>query len=114
MLKLITPLRIKPSKADMRNWTGRFRRLHVSRRAASATLAVIFACSLWLIYRLDPARLFGLYQDDTLFMGGALALAEDRGHLIPSLPNTPVQTKYPVFYPWGAFFCFALEPGVSV
>ena len=99
MLKLINPLMIMQSKADMRNWTGRLRRLHVSRRAASGTLAVIFACSLWLIYRLDPARLFGLYQDDTLFMGGPLALAEDRGHLIPSLPNTPVQTKYPVFYP---------------
>ena len=70
---------IMPSEADMRNWTGRFRRLHVSRRAASGTLAVIFACSLWLIYRLDLVRLFGLYHDDTLFMGAALALAEGRG-----------------------------------
>ncbi|MCZ6492103.1 MAG: hypothetical protein O7A06_16425, partial [Acidobacteria bacterium] len=99
-----------PSKADMRNWTGRFGRLHVSRPAASATLAVIFACSLWLIYRLDPVRLFGLYQDDTLFMGGALALAENRGHLIPSLPNTPVQTKYPVFYPWVLSFVWRWNP----
>ena len=101
---------IIPSKADVQNWTSRFRGLRVSRRAASGTLAVICASSLWLIYRLDPVALFGLYHDDTMFMGGALALAEGRWHLIPSLPNTPIQTKYPAFYPWVLSFVWRWNP----
>ena len=43
-------------------------------------------------------------------MGAALALAEDRGYLIPSLPNTPVQTKYPVFFPWILSFVWRWNP----
>ena len=100
MLEFIHPFMIMIPKADMQKWIGRFGGLHISRRTASTTLLLIFAASVCLIYRLDPKRLFGQYQDDTLYMGAALALAEDRGYLIPSLPNTPVQTKYPVFFPW--------------
>ena len=97
-------------KADMQKWIGRFGGLHISRRTASMTLLLIFAASVCFIYRLDPKRLFGQYQDDTLYMGAALALAEDRGYLIPSLPNTPVQTKYPVFFPWILSFVWRWNP----
>ncbi|HJY79561.1 MAG TPA: hypothetical protein VKK81_00540, partial [Candidatus Binatia bacterium] len=35
-----------------------------------------------------------------MYFSSAKALAEGRGYIIPSLPGTPPQTKYPVLYPW--------------
>ncbi len=73
------------------------------RRGAAVTvlsLAVICAATVWSLYRLDPVALFGLAHDDTLMMSSAKALAEGRGYIMPSVPETPRQTKYPVLYPW--------------
>ena len=73
------------------------------RRGAAVTvlaLAVICVATVWLLYRLDPVALFGLAHDDTLMMSSAKALAEGRGYIMPSVPETPRQTKYPVLYPW--------------
>ena len=76
---------------------------HGPRRGAAVTvlaLAVICVATVWLLYRLDPVALFGLAHDDTLMMSSAKALAEGRGYIMPSVPETPRQTKYPVLYPW--------------
>ena len=59
-----------------------------------AALYVLRAASLW------SADDFGYLHDDTLYVSSARSLAEGRGYRIPSLPNAPAQTKYPVLYPW--------------
>lgn len=47
---------------------------------------------------LNPDR-FGTYHDDTIFVTTAKALATGQGYRIISMPNEPVQIKYPPFYP---------------
>jgi hypothetical protein len=44
--------------------------------------------------------MFGFFHDDTLYFSSARALAGGQGYIIPSLPGTPPQTKYPILYPW--------------
>ena len=74
-----------------------------SRREAGSTvlcLAVICVASVWSLFRLDPVSFFGQAHDDAMMMSSAKALAEGRGYIMPSVPGTPRQTKYPVMYPW--------------
>src|SRR5215471_14018621 len=59
-------------------------------------LVLYLLCLAWM----RPARDFGAYHDDSVYFSSAKALAEGRGYIIPSLPGTPPQTKYPVLYPW--------------
>lgn len=63
-------------------------------------LALILTLFLLYLGWLQPVRYFGFDHDDTIYFSSAQALAEGRGYIIPSLPGTPVQTKYPVVYPW--------------
>jgi hypothetical protein len=49
---------------------------------------------------LRPDSYFGRYHDDSVYFSSAKALAQGRGYIIPSLPGSPPQTKYPVLYPW--------------
>src|SRR5215831_17479007 len=70
-------------------------------RDRSAYLGLSLTLAIWIawFYFSRPAATFGQYHDDTLLMGSAQALAAGRGYSIPSLPGTPIQTKYPLFYP---------------
>ena len=75
----------------------------LSRRAAPLLgLALILLAMLWSLKHHEPApaELFGRFHDDSILMSSGQALAEDRGYLLPSIPRTPVQTKYPILYPW--------------
>ena len=74
-----------------------------SRRGRGLTalcLAVICVASVWSLFGLDPVSFFGQAHDDAMMMSSAKALAEGRGYIMPSVPGTPRQTKYPVLYPW--------------
>ena len=76
------------------------------RRGAAVTvlsLAVICVATVWSLFRLDPLSFFGQAHDDAIMMSSAKALAEGRGYIMPSVPETPHQTKYPVLYPWLLF-----------
>src|SRR5262249_48439750 len=53
-------------------------------------------CLAWF----QPVTYFGAYHDDALYFSFGQALAQGRGHIMPSLPGAPRQTKYPVLYPW--------------
>jgi 4-amino-4-deoxy-L-arabinose transferase-like glycosyltransferase len=53
---------------------------------------------------------FGQFHDDTLYFSSAKALAEGRGYIIPSLPGTPYQTKYPILYPWLLSWVWRVDP----
>jgi len=71
-----------------------------SRMAVWLCLAGVLAASSLYLAWLPPENLFGLTHDDTIYFSSAQALAQGRGYIIPSLPGTPPQTKYPVLYPW--------------
>ncbi|UJS18393.1 MAG: glycosyltransferase family 39 protein [Candidatus Jettenia sp.] len=43
--------------------------------------------------------ILGLYHDDAIYAVTAKALAEGKGYRIISLPESPVQISYPIFYP---------------
>jgi hypothetical protein len=68
--------------------------------------------ALYLFYLawLQPARYFGYYHDDALYFSSGQALAQGRGYIIPSLPGTPRQTKYPVLYPWLLSWIWKWDP----
>jgi 4-amino-4-deoxy-L-arabinose transferase-like glycosyltransferase len=87
-----------------------FRRLQHNRIAAGLILIAILAAHLSGVLALNPASLFGLSQDDTLYFSSAKALAEGRGYILPSLPGSPAATKYPVLYPWLLSWVWRLNP----
>lgn len=61
---------------------------------------IILLLFLGYVEWLRPAPLFGYFHDDTLYFSSARALATGQGYIIPSLPGTPPQTKYPILYSW--------------
>ena len=63
-------------------------------------LGAVIVGFLVVLHNTSPAIRFGQFYDDTLYMSMAQALARGDGFVIPSLPGTPPQTKYPVLYPW--------------
>lgn len=65
-----------------------------------ACLGIILILFLGYIEILHPASLFGYFHDDTLYFSSARAIAFGQGYIIPSLPGTPPQTKYPIVYSW--------------
>jgi len=67
---------------------------------ACIVLVGVLAVYSFMLVRLHPTNFFGLTQDDTIYFSSAKALAEGRGYILPSLPGTPAQRKYPVLYPW--------------
>jgi hypothetical protein len=70
------------------------------RVVAWALLVGVLAVFFFLLARLHPANLFGATEDDTIYFSSAKALAEGKGYILPSLPGTPAQHKYPILYPW--------------
>ena len=67
---------------------------------------------IWPYAALFRAPASGSYHDDGVYLVTARALAEGEGYRIISLPDEPVQTKYPVLFPfllsliWRAFPSF--------
>lgn len=60
-------------------------------------------------WQYSPA-LFGAFHDDTLYFSTAKALSEGDGGVLPSLPGTPAQTKYPPLYPMLLSFVWQIQP----
>lgn len=63
-------------------------------------LSVVIASFLAALCATRPAARFGQFYDDTMYMSVGKALAKGDGFVMPSLPGTPPQTKYPILYPW--------------
>jgi hypothetical protein len=74
-----------------------------ARRTSTACwtwLGIVLILFLGYIQTRHPASLFGYFHDDTLYFSSARAIATGQGYIIPSLPGTPPQTKYPILYSW--------------
>lgn len=41
----------------------------------------------------------GIYHDDGIYVCTAKALAQGQGYRLINLPDSPLQTKYPIIYP---------------
>ncbi len=64
------------------------------------TLALILG--LFAIYwsvAVSGPRAVGLWQDDAIYLCTAKSLTEGRGYRHIQIPETPLQTKYPILYP---------------
>lgn len=90
----------KFSVKTIRNWSV----------LAMAMLVLSVAGELALKYKANHAAYFGLYHDDGLYLVTSRAIAEDSGYRIISLPGCPLQTKYPVFYPFVLSLLWRLQP----
>jgi len=77
--------------------TSRGRSRHIVTALALLCIAVVYVVS---IVRIHPTYLFGLTEDDGIYLSSAKALAEGRGYILPYLPGNPPATKYPILYPW--------------
>ncbi len=73
-------------------------------------LAVICGATVWSMFRLDPFHLFGQAHDDAIMMSTAQALAEGKGYIMPNVPESPQQTRYPVLYPWLLSLIWSYNP----
>jgi hypothetical protein len=60
-------------------------------------ILIVYAVS---VLRFNPSDFFGITQDDSIYFSSAKALANQQGYILPSVPGSPIATKYPVFYPW--------------
>lgn len=59
-------------------------------------LAVLFfIMGRWLMVE----GVCGVYHDDAIYVSTAKSLADGQGYCLINLPGSPVQTKYPPFYP---------------
>ena len=79
-------------------------RLH----AALIVTAVAGTCLLYFT-AFHPDR-FGFYRDDSVYVVMGKALATGQGYRIISLPDAPVQTKSPPFYPFLLSVIWRLSP----
>ena len=75
----------------------RGRSRHIFTALALLCIAVVYVVA---IVRIHPTYLFGLTEDDGIYLSSAKALAEGRGYILPYLPGNPPATKYPILYPW--------------
>jgi hypothetical protein len=82
----------------------------LSNRAFGAGLTLLaVAYILVAAWQYSPA-LFGAYHDDTLYFSAAKALAEGDGNVLPNLPESPAQTKYPPLYPLLLSLVWRVQP----
>lgn len=77
-------------------------------------LVVLLLVFLGYVRSLHPAGMFGYFHDDTLYFSSARAIATGQGYIIPSLPGTPRQTKYPIAYSWLLSLVWKLFPNYPV
>ncbi|MBI3697299.1 MAG: hypothetical protein HY238_20990, partial [Acidobacteria bacterium] len=82
----------------------------MKRAAPWLMLAALLAAFLAYLGSLRLADNFGRFHDDTLYFSSAQALAQGRGYILPSVPGTPPQTKYPILYSWLLSWVWKLDP----
>ena len=73
-------------------------------------LAGILAIYVYNVERWHPTAFFARYQDDSIYLSSAKALAQGQDYVIPSFPGTPRQTKYPILYPYLLSWIWKLNP----
>ncbi len=61
----------------------------------------------WIAYQHAAV---GFWNDDGLYVSSAQSLAQGHGYRIPSLPDNPPQTKYPILFPAILAVVFKLFP----
>lgn len=76
---------------------NRGRSRHIFTALVLLCIAAVYVVS---IVRIHPTYLFGLTEDDGIYLSSAKALAEGKGYILPYLPGNPSATKYPILYPW--------------
>jgi hypothetical protein len=62
-------------------------------------LATLFLLTLVLGYWRMVPEVCGAFHDDAIYVITAKALAQGQGYRLIYLPNSPIQTKYPILYP---------------
>ena len=65
---------------------------------------------LWAYAAIFQAPASGMYHDDGVYLVLAQALAEGDGYRIISLPDAPVQTKYPILFPFLLSLVWRIAP----
>ena len=82
----------------------------LSNRTFALSLALLAAAYVLVAaWQYSPA-LFGAYHDDTLYFTAAKALAAGDGNVLPNLPESPAQTKYPPLYPLLLSLVWRVQP----
>ncbi len=82
----------------------------LSNRTFGLGLAILAAAYVLVAaWQYSPA-LFGAYHDDTLYFSVAKALAAGDGAVLPNLPDSPAQTKYPPLYPLLLSLVWRVQP----
>lgn len=73
-----------------------------SSKRALPWMGLCFILSVYAVsvLRFNPSDFFGTTQDDSIYFSSAKALANGQGYILPSVPGSPIATKYPIFYPW--------------
>lgn len=66
--------------------------------ASGRQLVLCVALAAVSLLALEPATL-GLFHDDGLYVASARALAENGEYRLPSVPGSPLHTKFPPLYP---------------
>jgi hypothetical protein len=72
----------------------------MNRRTGLAALAALAAMLGWAYAAIFQAPASGMYHDDAVYLVLARSLAEGEGYRVISLPDAPVQTKYPILFPF--------------
>ena len=75
---------MKLSRQESRHW-----------RIAVALILLTIALGAW---QMVPG-VTGIYHDDGIYVCTAKALAQGQGYRLINLPDSPLQTKYPIIYP---------------
>jgi len=94
---------IRPTEDDTSKLT---RRDHVA--GAVLTVGGLVVVWAYAISMFLPSA--GMFHDDGLYAVTARALAEGQGYRIISLPGSPLQTKYPILFPWLLSLIWRLAP----
>ncbi len=77
---------------------------------AAGVLSLLLLPSIYLACRFAPMDHLGALGDDGIYVVGAKSLAEDQGYRIPSLPDEPWQTKYPILFPLALAALWKIHP----
>src|SRR6266705_3210334 len=83
--------------------------LRTRRVKAFLVLTVVAGTCLLYFAAFHPER-FGFYRDDSMYVVMGKSLATGQGYRIISLPDDPVQTKSPPFYPFLLSVIWRLKP----
>lgn len=83
--------------------------LKTPRLKALFVLSLVAGTFLLYFAAFHPDR-FGFYRDDSMYVVMGQALATGQGYRIISLPDEPVQTKSPPFYPFLLSVIWRLKP----